>query len=457
MVVCKGQQRSDSTIEYAKNSVEFLSAIKNKFKKFNDKVARRTFKSFQKFQKVEMNFYKKLKKTDSALAKELMIESEGKYSDFKSDLGKTDQKNLDYNAYIDTTGSQVDFINKQNASLLNDKKNVAKKYIDDAKNNLISAEKMKKFLSERKQKLKNEFMNSGMAKDFKKLEKNVYYYGQYINEYKNVLKDKKKIEKKLMGLLANNKAFKDFLVKNSALAGLFHMPGENAGDIISGSTAGIQTRENVMDLIQGRVAYGGPSAMANVKQQIAGANSYLSAVKDKINKYGGSADADVPSFKPNNQKVKSFMKRLEYGTDIQFAKAKFGYPSSMNLGFNIGYKLNDKKSVGIGFSYLAGMGSGWSKIRVTNEGIGFRSFIDWQFKKQISLAGGIEENLLKRFANFSQIRNSSEWQTSALLGLSKKVKMKGGKSSKVQLMYDFFSFNKTPQRQPLIFRSGISF
>jgi hypothetical protein len=50
------------------------------------------------------------------------------------------------------------------------------------------------------------------------------------------------------------------------------------------------------------------------------------------------------------------------------------------LGLSVGYKLNDKSIIGIGASYKIGWGSSWKNISITNQGVGLRSFIDWQLK-----------------------------------------------------------------------------
>ncbi len=58
----------------------------------------------------------------------------------------------------------------------------------------------------------------------------------------------------------------------------------------------------------------------------------------------------MPDFKPNNQKIKSFLKRLEYTTDVQFSKTNSLLPNTANIGLGIGYKLNDKSIIGIGMN-----------------------------------------------------------------------------------------------------------
>jgi hypothetical protein len=51
----------------------------------------------------------------------------------------------------------------------------------------------------------------------------------------------------------------------------------------------------------------------------------------------------MPEFKPNTQKTKSFLKRLEYGANFQTQKATNFFPAVSDLGLSLGYKFSDKK------------------------------------------------------------------------------------------------------------------
>ena len=125
----------------------------------------------------------------------------------------------------------------------------------------------------------------------------------------------------------------------------------------------------------------------------------------------GSSDAEMPEgFKPNDQKTKSFLKRLEYGTNIQSQKASYFFPTTSDFGLSVGYKLNDKSIIGIGASYKLGLGKGWNDIKLSSEGIGLRSFIDWKVKGSFWISGGYEQNYRSAFKNFSQLQSVNDWQ-----------------------------------------------
>ncbi|MBK9381707.1 MAG: hypothetical protein IPN39_10295 [Chitinophagaceae bacterium] len=202
------------------------------------------------------------------------------------------------------------------------------------KGQLQKAEDIKQFLKERKQYLKEQLSKFGFTKELKKINKQVYYYAQQLNEYKEILKYPKKTEKKVLELLAKTKLFRDFMRKNSMLASLFRMPGDPNDPAYVASLAGLQTRAQVNSLIQTQIAAGGPNAQAQFQQNLQAAQSQLNELKDKILKAGGgSSNAEMPEgFKPNNQKTKSFLKRIELGTNIQSQKSTGFLPLTSDIG-----------------------------------------------------------------------------------------------------------------------------
>jgi len=50
------------------------------------------------------------------------------------------------------------------------------------------------------------------------------------------------------------------------------------------------------------------------------AHAELNKLKDKLLKGGGTSDTELPDFKPNTQKTKTFLQRVEYGFNMQFGK-----------------------------------------------------------------------------------------------------------------------------------------
>jgi hypothetical protein len=187
----------------------------------------------------------------------------------------------------------------------------------------------------------------------------------------------------------------------------------------------------------------------------------MNELKNKISKFGGGSSDDImpEGFKPNGEKTKSFLKRLEVGTNIQTQKASSFFPTTSDVGLSVGYKLNDKSIIGVGASYKMGLGRGWNAIKFTSEGVGLRSYIDWKIKGSLWISGGYEMNYKAAFSDFIQLKDMSGWQRSGLIGLSKSVPVKSKffKKTKMQLLWDFLSYEQRPRTQPIIFRIGYNF
>jgi hypothetical protein len=120
--------------------------------------------------------------------------------------------------------------------------------------------------------------------------------------------------------------------------------------------------------------------------------------------------------------------------------------------------------MGVGASYKLGLGRGWNNIRFSNEGVGLRSYVEWQIPSpfggsrkgagSLFISGGYEQNYRTLFSSLEQLRNYSSWQSSGLIGLSKKYSVSKKLKGSVQLLWDFLSYRQVPQTQAILFRIG---
>ena len=442
-------------------SSKYFTEVSAKANKLEQKVDRKSEKTLQQMQKQEERIRKKLAKIDSLKAKDLFSSAEQQYKNLHDKLNSKVSLLKQYIPSLDTISTSLKFL-QENKQLLSTAKE-AKEKLDDAlskvnklEDNFQKAEEIKKFLKERKQYLKEQLQQLGFTKEIKKLNRQVYYFSEQLNEYKSLLKDHKKAERKAIELLSKTKLFQDFMRKNSMLASLFRMPGDPNDPTYIASLAGLQTRVQVNNLIQQQIASGGPNGQAQFQQNIQQAQSQLQQLKNKISQFGsGSSDDIMPEgFKPKNQKTKSFLKRLEYGTNIQTQKAQYYFPVNSDLGLSIGFRPNDKSVIGVGASYKLGWGHGWNNIKLTQEGAGLRSYIDWKLKGSFWISGGYEMNYRTAFNSIYQLKDLNAWQQSGLVGLSKiiSIKTKFFKKTKLQLLWDFLSYQQVPRTQAVLFR-----
>ena len=168
----------------------------------------------------------------------------------------------------------------------------------------------------------------------------------------------------------------------------------------------------------------------------------------------------MPDFKPNHQKTRSFLKRLQLGTDLQTTRANYFFPSTTDIGLSIGYMLSSRSTIGIGGSYKIGWGQNISHVKLSGEGVSARTFFDVLLKKNFYASGGFEMQYQRAFTSFNQINSVNDWGRSGLIGISKIVSL-GGKvirKTKVQLLWDFLWYSQYPRTaSPFKFRVGYNF
>ena len=409
-IVAKGQDsllQKLSTTQYLKETEQKINALESKLDQKTDKL-------LASMQKQEEKIFRKLARKDSLKAVQAMGNVAEKYAALRQEISDPNAlKKMPYSSYLDTLKTSLKFLDgKQLPGNLSGTLSSVGKLEDQFK----KAEAVKKFVKERKQQLKEQLGQLGMLKELKKINKQAYYYAAQVQEYKQVLSDPKKIEEKALSILRNLPAFKDFMNKNSELASMFRLPGSGSGSTVDpGSVAslqGLQTRAMVSQQIMQQLGGNSNNAQALLQQNLQAAQGQLSALKAQIPmSFGnGSSDMEMPDFKPNSQKTKSLKDRLEYGANIQSQRSTRFLPTSSELGVTLGYKLNDKSTIGIGGSYRWGWGKDIQHIKISHEGVGLRSYMDYQLKGSFWLTGGYERMYNASFRRINELKNVSAWQ-----------------------------------------------
>ena len=452
----------------------------------NDKLVKQTNKYLERMAKQEAKLKKQLAKKDSLAACNIFDGAQKQYADLQSRINsaqssavglsrKASTVSKKYLPHLDSLKtafkflSQSDAVSKANKLLDVDAmsktsgiiKNVpdmqsklqdALGKMDNLQDKFNQAEEIKKFIEQRKQLLQEQLGKFGLLKELRAYKKQVYYYQAQVEEYKKLFDDPSKLEAKALELLGKTSSFKDFFSKNSQLATMFGMPSGTLNNPMA-NLDGLQTRALIeQDLMQ---RFGSiPNAQDLMQQQVSMAKKQLNAIKEKAHNTIGGSQSDIPNFKPNNQKTKSFKKRLEFGSNLQTVKSNKFFPSTTDIGLSLGYKLNDKSIVGLGTSYKIGWGKDISHISFTHQGIGFRSFLDYKIKGNFWFSGGGEINYLSQFRNFEILDNYSAWQKSALIGVSKKYQVSKKIKGNAQIMYDALWKHQIPRTQPVVFRLG---
>ena len=440
--------------------LKYFSRVNDKINSIDDKISKKTKKYLNKLERQEHRIRRAVHKIDSS-ASVFFSNAKEKYDEFSASIksGNLIPDNIGsspYNAYLDKLGTSLSFLDK--IKTITDKVKESQKNLKQLQMKLLEAENVKEFIAERKQQISSllaqyKKLPSAVVKQYQRLSKTTYYYSAQLKEYKEMLKDPKKIEEKVLSMLNKIPVFQKFMKENSGLSSLFRIPGNNAAS--SESLQGLQIRAAVNDFINRQVSIGGSNAITQVRQNLALAHAEINKLKDRINNLAAySNDFDMPDFKPNDQKTKSFLKRLELGSNIQSQRSASYFPAVTDVGLSVGYKLNNKSVAGIGASYKLGFGRGWNNIHLTSEGIGFRAFVDYQIKKSFFVSGGYEQNYKSAFRSIEQLKNYNGWQTSGLIGISKKYTISKRYKGKIQLLWDFMSYKAIPKTPPIVYRLG---
>lgn len=285
--------------------------------------------------------------------------------------------------------------------------------------------------------------------------KQLYYYSQQVREYREMLDHPDKLVSRVVAILEKLPAFTAFMARNSFLSGLFSLPG---GYGSATALDGLQTRDQVLAMIQSQVGSGGPNAASALSSSLQSAQADIQKLQDKIGSLGGgSGDMPMPDFRPSQTKTKTFLQRLEYNSNLQTAHGSYYFPVTTDVGLGVGYKVSDKSSVGIGASYKIGWGKDFQHIGLSSQGASLRSYLDVQAKKGIYASGGFEYNY-QPLPGIDLGRLES-WTKSGLIGVSKIVSLKTKffKQTKASLLWDFLSYQQLPRTQPLVFRVGYNF
>ena len=513
MTVCSvtSAQSVDSATNKVLNSPrKFLDRITAKTASLQGQLSRQTSKYLQKMMQQEQRMQKQLGTVDSAGAQKLFAGSQGRYTALlrrlQQDTGRSGAAvSGPYQAYTDSLHGTLAFL-KQNPQLLSAKAGAgvspeAQQQLQKASSQLQALQSkmqdaglIQQYMQQRQSQIQNYLsqysrLPSGITNSFNSYKTQAYYYQSQVKAYKEMLNDPDKMFQTALTLLNKLPAFSNFMKSNSLLSSAFTIPGGSGSGIPGSGTSnvtGMPSRNQVLQNMQSKMgpvssgnaespggsdgstnaAMGGAGASmgalnagAMVQGQLGAVQGQLDQFRQKLQSGGNGGGTDIPGFHPNGQKTKTFLHRLEYGVNLQTTHNNYYYPITSDLGFSLGYKLNDQNHIGIGASYKIGWGNDISHIQVTSQGLGLRSFLDIHIKKSWFATGGYEYNYQQPQYTLHLLRDLSNWQKSGLIGLIKVIPMKTKvfKSARLQLLWDFLSYQQVPQTQPFLFRIGYTF
>lgn len=466
-------QAQDATLQNPQQLPKnFLDKIERKINRFDASLTRSTEKYLNKLIKQEKRLQKKLSKTDSLASASLFNSSIDSLEKLKQQLvgGKAFNKAIelqkDYDAYLDSLSGSLAFLKTakqylQQGKHLSGKLNIGNEQLALLKNKLQTTDAIRQYARERRETItgycSTQKLKALAGKELQKLTKTNYYYLKELADWREAFSNPQKLEAKAMNILRNLPLFKQFMAQHSELAALLNTP---AG--YGQSTAGLQTRDDIMKQIAARFGGTGPNVQQMINGQLDAAKNQLKTLKEKFPQLDGTAE--MPDFQPKEMKTKKFIQRLEYSANFNFNRQNTFLPTRAELGAQVGYKFSKKGIAGVGLGYNAGLGRDIRNIRFSSEGINFRSFLDWDLSKaQLHVNGGFEYNYLPALNGATLTLNSGTrlsalpWQQSALLGISRKFKIGKKTNKQAMILYDFMHRSHFPNSEAVKFRVGYSF
>jgi hypothetical protein len=473
----KRTTQADSTAKSLQQvPAKYIKNVDNKIDKYDARINKRTEKTLQRLSKWENKIQPVLQKADPQAAQKLFGDGQMTFTTllqkYESGEALTSQYQAQYNTYNDKVTTQLKYLDQQKGKL---DSNLVKPVSDaNAKMTQLNKDEdndaaIQQFIQQRRTQLQAAVIQSiGNSPYLGKINQESFYYVQTMKNYKEIFSDPQVAEKTATDIINKIPAYQNFLVRNSQLASLFGLSSGGSAmsdsanaSLDSASLAGLQTKASVQSQLQDKIATGGPNAQQEMSQSMQAAQAQITQFKSQLNQMGNSAGGSsstsaAPGFTPNMQKTKTFLQRLEFGTNFQTTNSNGYFPVTTDVGFSLGYKLSDKATIGVGASYNIGWGTGITHISISGQGVGLRSFLDLKLKGSLWASGGFEMNYQSEFSNIKALNNYSAWQQSGLIGLSKKYKV-GKQNCNMQVLWDFLSYEQVPRTSPIVFRTGYSF
>lgn len=365
---------------------------------------------------------------------------------FRVQLEKAGSVPTQYFGYLDTLQGTVGYIGKK-AGGLNSSYEKAKTSVAALQGEVALTEQTMAIIEAGKRELESILQPLGsFTGELSLLHTELYDYLTQVNACKAMLSDTKKIEQKVLSLLGNSKVFQSFMSLNSLFAGMLGLPADYNS---TRTLEDLQTRALVDPALQARL--GADPSLASGQMDVARSQFERYRSRYASMEHAGQA----PSGKSNELRSMTFRRRLQPGGNIRFQRATLYFPTTMEITAQLGYQFHKKGTAGIGINYLLGLGRGWDHIVLSHQGVGLCGFLDWKLRGNLFVTGGAEMNRLSGLHRFRELYNWKGYQLSALLGIKKKVQLKGNKQATTSIEYDFLS-SRTLSR-PVRIRFGYNF
>lgn len=473
MLLCSNFQ----TIAKEENSVyrsgrKYINIRTNKLKTLNRRIEKQQQRWLEKLARKENKWLKTIKQKDSATFSQL-TQSPNRFDSIKKRLhpdslqiAKLTKGKI--NPSIDSLKKIERFLSQQPNSITNKTiptKEVAK--LNELQTQLNYRQYINSLIEQRNKELKNSSKKIPLPKG---LVKEMYYGSSKVKALNEIANEPSKTETKALEVLQGTDGFDKAI-------GLDDKTGiQNANSVEELEKMGYQTKRMLSSQLQqkfgnnlGAIQQQMGNQVKEFQQQL-GVNQLekIKATKKEVQQNLSGLQQNIaqikrtenPSFKINPMRGLPFRKRLEQGFSWNTTRSTpdGARPALMDMAYTIAFKHTPKLLYGVGIGTSIGLGQDWSHIQFTIEGIGFRTFANWQWQYGIGAYTGYEYmygivNLTKqKTTDQPQLYlNTDHKNESIFLGITKSYKLNSKWNGQMQLLYDVW-WKEKGLMNPIVFR-----
>ncbi len=439
------QQEGEEVLAHGK---KYLDLNIRSLDKYNRRVSRQQEKLLNKLKRKEKVYAEKLKRKDSASyvryqQQSLSFDSISRINKSSANISRIRSgSNVDSLVAIQKfLGEKAPFSTELNSNAYTDKLGTLKS--DQQYNSYIG-----ELINQRFNNLKNINVNAKNIGGFKSIDKQVFYAKEKTKVFRQINDEPSKVEEQALEILHGQRGFDKWMEQASGRK----MPAGSLGasDL---EKMGYQTKRQVTEQLQQKFGANIGGVQQNMGKQI---NDY----QDKIKKLQTNANSvkqtkqsihqlrslNKPSFRINPMRGLPLSKRIEKQFSWQTNRATIdGKPAILQMAAMAGYKHTPHLIYGVGIATAIGLGQNWSNIKFSFEGIGVRTFVEWQWQYGIGAYAGYE----RMFKQAAFIKNSeiipvqkenphstSAYNESILIGLTKRYRINDKMNGCIQVLYD---------------------
>ena len=200
--------------------------------KLDRQLSKQTDKWLRKLQRQEQKLRRQLTAKDSLLAKELQLGEDTAFQQLRATLHGTASSLPSfpggYSGKLDSMTTALHFLQQQPAgqSLNSPALNKLRQQYGQLGQTFGKTDQLTQLVQQRKALLKEKLGQLPLGKTWTRYQKQVIYYQQQLEEYKQLLNRPELLEQKALAVLRELPAFRKFFDKYSFLGSMFRLPGQ---------------------------------------------------------------------------------------------------------------------------------------------------------------------------------------------------------------------------------------